>query len=274
MKKFTKKRLWILFACVVLLAACAQPAQEAPEVQQTQAVQDSQEAQEAQEAQEVQEVQDYEAPDDYGQDEENDSPIVTRIEARVEENAQIQYIVIQGLDDLDIQQMLNEEIYTFFSWIMMDAENQDRELTVTASGHLVGGRYFSAVAFDLIYEEGAAYPTHNMRTAVFNLETGEPDGVIFDFIEMGDELIEAIRSGVFFQARGDEFDVITGDMFADVFGDPDFYENYSDRGFYLTQDTLGLYVTGVPHMLGSFWMFEAEYSDILPFLTEKLTSLF
>ncbi|MCL2051500.1 MAG: hypothetical protein FWG91_07225 [Lachnospiraceae bacterium] len=191
----------------------------------------------------------------------------------------IDYILLDGFDDTTLQDAINGEIYTFFMWPTVSTENESKNTTVTAEYDIIGGKYISIRAYDSIYEDGAAYPANNFRAIMLDLETGgyavwvtdfinietvERDGMLVEYKNVGDLLI----GGSFVQVYPEERFNGAVEMFADRLT-----EDVYSLEFYLTKTSVGLCVTGLPNAVGGYLIFEADYGDIRPLLTEKLLSI-
>ena len=191
----------------------------------------------------------------------------------------IDYVLLGGFDDITLQDTLNDEIYIFFMWPTVSTENEGKNITVTAEYDIIGGKYISIRAYDSIYEDGAAYPANNFRAIMLDLETGGNAGWVDDYIRIetvkqqdgmliGYENIgDLLTGGNFVQVYPAESLDGAIDIFADRLAD----EAYSLE-FYLTEIGVGLCATGLPHAVGGYLIFEADYGDIRPLLTEKLLS--
>jgi hypothetical protein len=187
------------------------------------------------------------------------------IETMEDGDTKIEYVQVTGWPDFDIQTKLNEELETFFTWPLVDAENPDKNITTTADYAIIGNKYISVRAYDMEYTQGTAHPVSNLRAMVFDLETGESAGNIAEFIEVGNYLSEAILDGRFVQIYPDE--PIDG-------ADETLMNSISDisNNFYLTENGMVLFVTDMPQATGGYWVFEAPYESIQSLLNEKLLS--
>ena len=192
----------------------------------------------------------------------------------------IEYVLLGGFNDIALQDAINEEIYTFFMQPKDSAENVGKNITITAAYDIIGGKYVSMRAFDSIYADAAAYPVNNFRAITLDLETGgnagwvdeyikietvkQDNGMLIGYENVGDFLV----SGNFTQIYPEESFDGAVEMFADRLA-----EDVYSLEFYLTETSVGLCVTGLPHAVGGYLIFEADYSGMRPLLTEKLLSV-
>ncbi|MCL2078568.1 MAG: hypothetical protein FWH17_01850 [Oscillospiraceae bacterium] len=200
-------------------------------------------------------------------------------EAEDDGRINIDYVLLSGFDDTTLQDAINEEIYTFFMWPAVSTENEGKNITVTARYGIIGGKHVSLRAYDLIYEDGGAYPENDFRAIMLDLETGENVRWVTDFINI--ETIEQGGMPVEYKNIGG---LLTDGNFVQVYPETSFdgaIEMFADRlaeevyslEFYLTETSAGLCVTGLPHAVGGYLIFEADYGGIRPLLTQKLLSV-
>jgi hypothetical protein len=164
---------------------------------------------------------------------------------------EIEYVVLSGMPDTAIQDKLNEELETFFSWPLFDAENPDKDVSVRADYTIVD-YHISVRAFVTEYRDDAAY--HSLRANTYDLETGEYCA-LSEFVNIEPDLINAIKSGAFVQTEpvtpiDGALDILAGQA----------AEGAGTFWFYLTSNGLGLYITDRTE--GDYWQFEAAMSDI------------
>ncbi|MCL2013509.1 MAG: hypothetical protein FWG69_00820 [Oscillospiraceae bacterium] len=180
--------------------------------------------------------------------------VLTQIDLENEGRVNAEYVLLSGLEhDIKLQGKINEEIQTFCTWPTFNRDNDDKNITVKVEYAIIGNKYISIRAADSVYADGAAHPENNYRTATFDLETGEHAGSLIAFSNAGDELRKKITDGTFKQIFPEE----PIDGAAEVLA-----AEFDVDNFYLTEDSLGLFVTDRPHAAGSYWIFEAKYSDI------------
>jgi hypothetical protein len=170
----------------------------------------------------------------------------------------VKYLKVSGMENSEVQEMLNEELFIFCTWPTVNRDNDDKNITVAVQSNVIGDRFISVRAFDSIYAEDAAYPDNHLRAIVFDAETGEYAGDISEFMDVY-ALNAAANS--FVQIFPEEpidgaFEVLTEELDA--------------NDFYLTHDSVGVFVTGRPHAAGSYWIFEVKYDDVLPFLRQQI----
>ena len=195
------------------------------------------------------------------------------IEVFEEGDSVIEYVVVTGLPDFELQTALNDELKNFFTWPLFDSENPDKTITSTARFTIIGNKYISVRTYETEYTDGAAYPINNAAAMVFSLDTGEFAGHLIDFINIDPDsrditlLREAFDAGIFeLVYPEEEFDGAADIVLEHIADSP------HSAVFYLTETALGLGVTGLPHAIGGYVLFEADYDDIEELLTERLLS--
>ena len=214
----------------------------------------------------------------YGTIEQREDGITVVILTEIAGDSEVKTIRVVGLadagfsDDPAVEELLNANLYEFLLWGGFTREAFDAEAETPEIDYAIVGNYISVRAYDTEYTPGAAYPVNRLRTIVLNLETGEYAGWPFDYLRMDSEqeidaLQSAFTSGSFVQIHPETPVEGAAEELAEALGDSAWRDGL---GFYLTDDSLGIYLTGLPHAVGDYWVFEAKYSDIEPLLTRKL----
>ena len=187
-----------------------------------------------------------------------DVKILTQIDLENEDrDYNIEYLLLSGLEhDINLQTALNDEIQTFCTWAAFNRDNDDKNINATVEYTILGNKFLSIRMTDSVYSDGAdgaAHPENNYRATIFDLETGEHAGSLIAFSDAGDELRAKITDGTFKQVFPEE--AIDGAL--EILA-----AEFDLHNFYLTNDSLGLFITERPYATGSYWIFEAKYDDI------------
>ena len=128
-----------------------------------------------------------------------ESGVAAGVKTEVSRGVETKFVTVSGLSDPEIQEKLNQELYAFSTWGLGGSDEDD----VTTEGidfkYSLVGNYISVRRFDTTTRKDAAYPVNNIRSLVFDLETGEYAGGLYEFIDSGLDLIEAVKSGKFVQ---------------------------------------------------------------------------
>ena len=192
-----------------------------------------------------------------------------------DDNVKIEYYEVSGIADTAIQKKLNEGVHSFFTKSLAGYEKLKAEkeivptLELTAEYAIVGN-YLSVSSVGTEYSTEWAYPHNSFVSAVFDMTTGEKDSVLTDYISLSDNLKEAIKNRKFKQIVPDEAPMSFMDTFYNsVIGGN--IRSDLNPGFYLTNDSIGIYIDGTEHVTGDYWIFEAKYKDISDLLSDKLS---
>jgi len=187
----------------------------------------------------------------------------------------IEYLVVSGMADTKKQDTINELLESFYTWptIYLYDEDEDVPSVTVKANYAILGDYLSATLESLSLTEDAAYPNNSFNAITFNLKTGET--VDYDtFIKSNSDLLDAVESGKFeFIYPGEGVEDADKAFLVDYFAEARKGDEIN-KGFYLTEDSFGLFVGGKTHAEGGYWTFESEYDDIADILTEQLTSVF
>jgi|GEM_PF-5185353 len=183
----------------------------------------------------------------------DDSQLAAHIEVFEQESSIIEYISVTGLSDRAVQEKLNANLESFFTWILVDAEEGEKIAEVTAQYEIVGERYLSIRAYDFESYEGAAHPTTNLRANTYDLETGEAVSIDTFIADMA-ALNKAAGDGTFAIVEPS----------ADILGAPERLQEalICSFDFFLLQDGIGLRIDGENHATGDYWTFVANYETL------------
>jgi len=205
-------------------------------------------------------------------------PILANVETVERElpdgRIKIDYIQISGLGNPPIMNMLNGLLQDVSTDVYILSGEKAVPVTVTADYAILGHKYISIWTVHTVYKKDADYPETKMNAKIFDLETGEENENFSDFVRIGNNaknasLKSAIKSSKFVQKHPAELQKDAADTIADTLIKTDGL----GVGFYLTQDSFGLYMNGQSHENGGYWAYEAKYSDIKSLLTKDLLKL-
>ena len=192
-----------------------------------------------------------------------DIQTAAHIETLNEGDSVIEYVEVSGLPDIAVQDALNEEMKTFFTWVLVDLESADKTVEVLAEYEIIGNRYISIRAYDLEIFEGAAHPATNLRANTYDLITG--DAVLLDAFIADINGIKALDDSIFAPQVIEELVPAALEKLKGSLG--------SNSTFYLLQDRIGFSIEGENHATGDYWVFEVSYADISDLLTAAYQAL-
>ncbi|MDR2656276.1 MAG: hypothetical protein LBB86_00440 [Oscillospiraceae bacterium] len=201
-------------------------------------------------------------------------PVTIAIETAESGESRIEYVYVEGLDDADVQELLNAYLRWFSTDTFLD-EDVDRAWD-TVEGKtayaLLGGRYLSVRTEYFFSGASIAHPWADIQALVFDLTTGEPDTQLSDYLTMGEALRSAILNGTFTMINPVEASEDFLERFAEDYldnADPEYY----NIDFYLTDDGVGLFLRDRIHAEGDYWAIEAPFNKLDGLATTKLTNL-
>ena len=174
---------------------------------------------------------------------------------------EVEYIHVSGHPDPAVEKELNEELYVFSTWDTVFTMGDDNgDVDNIKLNFAVVGNLLSVRCSGTRNTEDSAYPTNFLRTQIFDLTTGKQAGSLSEFIKVGEELRNLIKSGAFTILYPPERDDGNERLAAEI------ADTYA---FYLTETSLGLFID-VLHAEGDYWVFEATYEAIRPVVQTKL----
>jgi hypothetical protein len=185
-----------------------------------------------------------------------------------EQGSKIEYVQLEGMADAGAQQRINEELELFATWPLFNAE-ETPAVTAKAKYAMIGGKYIAVRSECTIGYAEAAHPENQLQSVIFDLENAgfatQPD----IYIASKAALIHALSEGKFVQVWPDTpLDDIVGIMIEEI-------SNTAGNGyeFYLTENSLGVYLGDRPHAAGDYWAVEAPYGKIRDVLTPGFKKL-
>ena len=172
----------------------------------------------------------------------------------------IAYPIISGLDNAAVEADLNKNIHAIAFRDYDEKEIGDYELNVTSDYSIIGGRIICCIFYEQYGHKLAAHPSRGIDYLAYDMKTGKALA-LSDIFTAQDKLYDLIIGEVFASVGFD----VDWDELADFIG-PEYLEaylkqDYVDSQFYLRENALGI-VISVPHAVGDYWDFEADYTDL------------
>ena len=179
----------------------------------------------------------------------------------------IDYLEVSGMADSEMQKMLNEDLYTFFTWGIEDAED-----LIIEADYAIVGNYLSVRAIGREFASDPKKMVRSCNSTVFDITTGEQNGVIYDYLDIDDKFREAVRDGIFKPVYPEAPMINLNDKLMNLIVAGSIPANL-EPGFYLTDDSLGVHLLDEDKIEGDYWAFEAKYEDISDLLKARLAFL-
>lgn len=204
----------------------------------------------------------------YGSAEIRDDGISIAVLTETSGASEVKFIKVTGLADKDVEQALNDELFTFSVWGVGEQYETEKVTEVLSIDYAVIGDVLSVRRNDKVLWQGAETPARYMRTQIFDLTTGAQAGSLSDYISVDEKLRELITSGAFEQVYPGEIAGAKEALAVEIVDkyNPDFF----DLRFYLTETAFGLYIDGEVEGGKGYWAFEAPYEKVAPLMKAKL----
>ncbi|MDR0397195.1 MAG: hypothetical protein LBH66_07835 [Oscillospiraceae bacterium] len=203
-----------------------------------------------------------------------DNGITLTIKSDENGGSSIEYVEASGIRDAETLETLNAYLRWFSSDTYLD-DGEDREWDTVegkTSFSVLGGRYLSVRTEYFFSGARLAHPWSDIHALVFDLEAGEPDTQLTDYLPLDAGLRSAITDGAFELAYPDTEPDDLWTRFAEEYideADPEYYHT----DFYLTETGIALFLRDRIHAEGDYWVIEAPFDKLDKLVTPMLAEL-